>query len=331
MVMAMKLVISAIAAVLVVIIVVLAMIPPGTDEGDDENETSDRLDSIPSTKQKIYPDMDELPPVLHNDSWKSPVPLEEPINTASLEDSPFITPDGQMFFFFFTPDIDKEPQEQLIDGVTGIWWCQLINGSWTEPERIILSEDVSLDGAEWVSGDEMWFASVRVGNYREIDIYTAQLIGDEWTNVENAGTLLNENYDIDEFHFSPDGNRIYFGWICCDPYGDKDIYYLEKENGSWGSPVLVEGVNSDQDEDQPFITPDGNEMWFTGQSRLGYPGPSVFRSKWNGTGWGEPDEIISQFAGEPSLDAEGNIYFVHHYFDMTTGIIEADIYVAYKI
>ena len=39
--------------------------------------------------------------------------------------------------------------------------------------------------------------------------------------------------------------------------------------------------------------------------------------------------IISQFAGEPTLDNEGNVYFVHHFYKNEV-MIEADIYVAYK-
>ena len=39
--------------------------------------------------------------------------------------------------------------------------------------------------------------------------------------------------------------------------------------------------------------------------------------------------IVSQFAGEPTLDDAGNLYFVHHYFEHGQ-MIEADIYVAYK-
>jgi len=41
-------------------------------------------------------------------------------------------------------------------------------------------------------------------------------------------------------------------------------------------------------------------------------------------------EIVSNFAGEPALDAQGNLYFVHHYFTADGKMIEADIYVAYK-
>jgi hypothetical protein len=39
--------------------------------------------------------------------------------------------------------------------------------------------------------------------------------------------------------------------------------------------------------------------------------------------------IISQFAGEPSLDNQGNIYFTHHFFKDGV-MLEADYYVAMK-
>jgi len=45
--------------------------------------------------------------------------------------------------------------------------------------------------------------------------------------------------------------------------------------------------------------------------------------------WSEPELIISWFAGEPSLDNVGNIYFVHHFYK-DGNMIEADIYVAKK-
>jgi len=39
-------------------------------------------------------------------------------------------------------------------------------------------------------------------------------------------------------------------------------------------------------------------------------------------------ELVSQFAGEPTLDDAGNLYFVHHFFTREMEMIEADIYVA---
>ena len=45
--------------------------------------------------------------------------------------------------------------------------------------------------------------------------------------------------------------------------------------------------------------------------------------------WQTPDLVVSPLAGEPSIDAQGNLYFVHHYY-VADQMVEADIYVAYK-
>jgi len=41
----------------------------------------------------------------------------------------------------------------------------------------------------------------------------------------------------------------------------------------------------------------------------------------------EAELIVSQFAGEPTLDDNRNLYFTHHYF-IDGEMIEADIYYA---
>ena len=64
------------------------------------------------------------------------------------------------------------------------------------------------------------------------------------------------------------------------------------------------------------------------------PGPATYRSVKEGDGsWSQPEEILSNFAGEPTLDDEGDLYFVHHFATFPGGVyqpIEADIYVACK-
>ena len=320
-------IVASVAVVLVMIVAVLAITQPKEQKtiGNDK-----RLESIPTSRVKVTVAEDSNKPVVHSSLWKTPVPMPGPVNTAGAEDSPFMTPNGTWFFFFFTPDVTVPPEKQLIDGVTGIWWSQKVGDNWSDPEKVILSDDVSLDGAEFVLGTTMWFASVRQGNYGEIDVFTAEYEDGKWRDVKNAGEQLNVDYDIGEFHLTSDGQTMYFHTGNLSSGDDMDLWITHKSTSGWSAPEKVAGVDTDANEGYPYITPDGNELWFTGWSKLGYPGPAVFRSvKLSNGSWGPSEEIISNFAGESTMDDAGNIYFVHHFYTGGT-MIEADIYVAYR-
>ncbi len=321
-------IVALIVSVVLVFILVVALFST-MDSPEEERPTRD--EAIPADATKMTPATDAFAPVMHSDDWLDPVPMPGPVNTAGAEDSPFITPDGNRFFFFFTPDVSVPVQEQLLDGVTGLWWCAKVGGEWTEPERIVLCDDVSLDGAEFVTGNTLWFASVRADNYGEIDIYTATYEDGEWGDVENAGEQLNVDYDIGEFHLAPDGETLYFHTGEWSVGGDMDMWTTVRTDTGWSTPEEVPDVNTEANEGYPFITQDGNELWYTGESKLGYTGPAIYRCIRDGDGWGEAEEIISNFAGECTIDEQGNIYFVHHYFTSPDlNMIEADIYVAYR-
>lgn len=200
-----------------------------------------------------------------------------------------------------------------------------------EPRRIVLSKRDSLEGCGFVLGNELWFCSVRAENYREIDFYIAEYVDGEWTNWKNAGRQLNEEYDVGELHITSDYKTMYFGSNRTGGFGGRDLWKSERVDGGWNQPVnLGPTVNSERDEDMPFVTQAGEELWFTGRSTLGFTGPAVFRCIRCNDGWGEPEEVFSNFAGEPTLDAQGNVYFVHHFYSEYGEMIEADIYVAYR-
>jgi len=290
-----------------------------------------REESIPPDAVKGTPDNDHFPPVVHDPAYRQPVPLPGPVNTAGAEDACFITLDGSQFYFFFTPDVSVPAQQQLLDGVTGIWWTRQQGGTWTEPERILLNHDLALDGAPFVEGSQMWFASFRVGNYgQDGDMWTAEYVDGQWTRWRNAGELLNGDYNIGEMHLTPDGT-LYFHREE-GGYGGLDLWTTTLVNGTWTEPVnMGPTVNSVYDDSRPWVSPDGTQLWFTRPSGAGYVGPAVFRSlKVNGA-WTPPEEVISNFAGEPTLDAQGNVYFVHHFFSPDMEMLEADIYVAYRV
>jgi len=289
--------------------------------------TKAREEAIPKDATKITPDMDEHPPVLHSDEWETPAPADGKINTAGAEDSPFITPDGNTLYFFFTPDVRVPPEKQLLDGVTGIYVSRKSGGKWGEPTRILLQEPgkLALDGCAFVQENTMWFCSAREG-YAGVQMFTAEFGDGKWQNWQYAGDKLNKEYGIGEMHISADGSELYFHSPRAGGKGQYDIWVAKKVNGEWQQPENIGAVNTPENEGWPFLTQDGRELWFT---RIYLGSPAIFRSKRVNGSWSPPELILSSFAGEPTLDRDGNLYFVHHFFK-NGKMMEADIYVAHK-
>lgn len=284
-----------------------------------------RESKIPPKQIKMTSQTDIFPPILHSDEFEKPVPMPYPINTNGAEDSGFITPDGNKFYIFFTPDPGVPAQEQLIDEVTGIWVSKKVDGIWQDLERVVLQnpDKQALNGCEFVQGKTMWFASARTG-YTGLNWFTAEYKNGKWENWKDAD--FDPQYEVGELHITADGQELYFHSSRAGGQGQYDIWVSKNDHGKWLLPKNIEIVNSSDVDGWPSLTQDGNELWFT---RFYLGSPAVFRSKKINGDWQEPELILSQFAGESSIDNEGNIYFTHHYYK-DGKMLEADIYVAYR-
>jgi hypothetical protein len=249
--------------------------------------------------------------------------LEGPVNTAGAEDAPFISSDGEMLFFFFTPDVRVPAEKQLLDGVTGIYLSMKEDRAWGQPQRVWLQEPgrLALDGCPAFHDEVLWFCTAREG-LTGLQWFTAKWSEGTWSDWRIHD--FDPSYQVGELHIHAE--QLYFHSARPGGQGGNDLWMARKVADEWGSPVNIEAVNSPEEESRPFLTQDGQQLWFT----RSYQGsPAIFRSLRVAQGWGSPQLILSQFAGEPTLDPTGNIYFVHHYYEEGR-MIEADIYVAYR-
>jgi hypothetical protein len=312
---------------LAAVVTALAAACPGLS-GAGAGAQKTRAEAIPANAVKVKPAEDAFPPQLHSDAYKEPVPLGDATNTAGAEDSAFVMPDGKTLYLFFTPDVRVPPEKQLLDGVTGIYVSHQRGGRWEPASRVVLEDEgeLALDGCECVQGDTLWFCSARKGNYRGVDVWTARFRKGRWTEWRNAGRKLNVDYEVGELHVTADGNEMYFHSARAGGAGGVDIWVTRRIKGEWQQPENVRAVNTPETEGWPFVSQDGRELWFTRTYR---GSPAIYRSRKVGGQWGRPELILSQFAGEPTLDNAGNVYFTHHFFK-DGKMIEADIYVAYR-
>jgi hypothetical protein len=296
----------------------------------------DRYSKIPPDARKGTPATDPFPPRCVSAEYEDPIPMPGPVNSMGGEDSPFMSTDGTEFFFFFTPDVRVPAELQLLDSVTGIWYSRLVAGEWTEPTRVILNDDIGLDGCQQLQDDTLWFASIRTKDMiGDIDVFHAVRRNGEWQNWRNAGEQVNVEYNIGEFHLTSDHQTMYFGTA---ETGDSvwtgyDLWKMERNANGWDAPVrLAANINDSMSQSHPFVSSDMQELWYTGWSDT-IMGPCVYRSKRDSLGnWQTPEQIVVQFAGEPTLDDAGNLYFTHHYYTGgdTSRMLEADIYYCRK-
>ena len=288
-----------------------------------------RAEAIPDDAVKITPVTDLFPPILHSNLWSEPVPLLGPVNTAGVEDSPVITPDGQTLFFFFTPDANVPDGLKASDGISGVWGSQRIGGEWSEPERVLLYTGDALDSPLHVQGDILWFGSARIVPDR-INVYTVPWRNGSWADWQDAGSLLNDTYDVGQLALTNDGLTMYFDRL--NDSGTNYELFKTVFSNTWSLPVTLNAaINTAGHEGQPCLTPDNTELWFMRDpSGFGYTGPSIWRSVASDTSWSNPEEVLSNICGDVAIDAAGNLYFTHVFLDDTFNKIEADIYVCYR-
>ncbi len=77
------------------------------------------------------------------------------------------------------------------------------------------------------------------------------------------------------------GERVYFS-----SYGDnaddgKDIYFrIKLPNGEYSEPEKVKGINTEFDEDYPFLHPNGNVLYFASKGHNSMGGYDIFKSNY---------------------------------------------------
>ncbi len=145
------------------------------------------------------------------------------------------------------------------------------------------------------------------------DIYTSKKLADDtWTIPEPLGANINSSFKESSVSLSPDGNMLFFASNRPSHVGDNenlDIYYSVKEkNGVWGRPkTLGEVINSEYNEDAPFIDYDSKTLYFSSDGRKGMGGYDIFRSVYDSAEgvWGEPQNI-----GYPVNTPDNDVFFV---------------------
>lgn len=184
-------------------------------------------------------------------------------------------------------------------------------------------------------GNEMYiYRSVKNQKKLSGDIFVSDLKGDIWTTPVAMNANINSASWEPSASTTMDKKSFYFTSDRPGGFGGRDIYMCRKDaNGNYGKAInLGPKINTEYDEDAPFIHLDGHTLYFSSMGHKTMGGFDIFHCKINpetGQILSEPENI-----GFPINTADDDIYFAwsadgkRAYFssDRQGGFGDKDIY-----
>lgn len=211
-------------------------------------------------------------------AWGEPQNLGATINTASTDNRPKLSLDGRTMFFGSNRD-----------GSFDIFMSTRTDPNddfgWTTPVSLGVNVNTP-DGSEStpayfedpITGlATLYFASNRVGGFGDFDIYQSTRNSNGTFNpAVNFAILNSPGFDAMPF-LSRDGLEIY---LASDNggLGLRDIWVSKRSSllARWSRPANVGTVNSEYDELDPSLSPDGSVLYFSSTRDGGSGGQDLY-------------------------------------------------------
>ena len=195
--------------------------------------------------------------------------LEPPINTESDNYAAVISGDGNTMVFI--------TQMKFYDA---IHLSRKVNGIWSEPE--LLNPQVGSDGDMYPTslnyeGTELFMVKRKENND---DIYMSVHSDVFWSKAQPLNENINGKTNETHASISGDGNTLFFTSDRRGGYGRMDIYKSTRlQNNEWGPAInMGNKINSEFDEETPFITLDGKRLYFSSKGHFNMGGYDIFFS-----------------------------------------------------
>lgn len=221
-----------------------------------------------------------------------PKNLGKGVNTASEELMPTITADERYIYFTRLDQSGYMLEEN-------IYVSQDVRGNWDSAR--MLESPISMyaynDGATCISpsGKYLFFTSCeRPGGYGNCDIWFASKNETGFEKPRNMGNKINKPGKDIQPSISADARTLYFASNRAGGYGGLDIWMSTlQEDYSWSEPKnLGPLINTQFDEERPFIHPDDNTLYFSSDGHPGFGASDFFVSRKLANGeWGRPENL----------------------------------------
>lgn len=224
------------------------------------------------------------------------------INTEGSEYAPVVTSDEETIIYtyrgkdclggLFDMNNNPDPSGEYNED---IFMSKKVDGTWQKPESIIELNTIDNDAAIAISNDGQNLFLYKASETDNGDIYVSQMENNKFGDPAKLKGEVNTNSWEGSVTISTDNSKIIFASERPGGFGGKDLYVAYRmPDNSWGKVKnLGSTVNTDKDEDAPFIHPDGRSLIFSSEGHNTMGGFDIFVS--------DLDEIDSTWKSPKNL------------------------------
>lgn len=234
------------------------------------------------------------------------------INTEYAEYAPLIPADENFILFTSRRKNEIYPETDPLGKYFEDIYISNKNsdGGWGQPVLLDTNINTSLhDASTGISADGEKMFMYRTGkDLISGDIYESRFVNGKWDDPKILGPNVNSKYLETSACYSDQGDVIYFSSNRPGGYGGKDLYRARKlPNGNWGAPYnLGPTINTEYNEDSPFIHPMGNALYFSSEGHKNMGGFDIFKTDFDGNvTFSTPENL-----GYPINTVDDDIFFV---------------------
>ena len=235
--------------------------------------------------------------------------LSENINTEYAEYAPVISADEKKLIFTSRrPDNSNPDVAEDFEYYEDIYQADFVDGQWLSaaPFPAPINGDYHNSSIALSPDGNILFIYTDANGG---DILESDFIDGKWSKPKPLKGLVNSPYLENSASLSNDHKTIYFTSDKPGGYGGTDIYLSHLDaSGRWGSPKnLGAHINTEKDEESPFISKTGNHLYFSSNGHAGMGDFDIYLAK-NGVDketFGDPVNL-----GYPINSVENDIFFV---------------------
>lgn len=247
--------------------------------------------------------------------------LSDSINSANSDYSPMVSFDGSRLYFTSRRPWEKKGKENQLDKNSGtytedVYMSDFKEDRWSKP---VLMDFNTVDKNE--ASISMTLDERRVFLYNSInngDIYYTYYNEGKFKDIKALPIKGVNNKDWQShFQLTNDGKIAVFSSNVAGGYGGLDLYMMKKDvNGNWGKPInMGPEINSKYNEDAPYISFDGQYLYFSSDNENSIGGYDLFRATYKDGKFVEPKNM-----GYPINSTYDDLYYTVTFDGMTAFI-----------